>query len=132
MPLPTSAYRAIRYADWTHAPLAYLPSYAPTYPQSAPLPEVDHSRAVARASVRRPHAPQYTVVDHHQLGAAYYAPERRMLTPHLAEWQAQVLSAVRMMRRWSYYAEALPAPALPNEPLDGCDCRVCLARGSAA
>jgi hypothetical protein len=126
--LPASAYRATRYADWQPAALAYLPAALPAYTQAASLPQSERMLTIGRASTRVPAERHYRVVDTGSVGAAYYAPQRPAAQPLYAPWQAAVLDAVRMLRRWQYRSDAtLPAPAA-NLPLDGCHCHTCVLR----
>ena len=97
------------------------------------LPTAERNRTIARASmaVALATSRRYMVVDTHG-DAVYAAPAERTLMPLYTSWQSEVLSAVRMLRRWNYYADALPDAALPNQPLDACHCRVCLERSDSA
>jgi hypothetical protein len=80
------------------------------------------SMAVALSTSRK-----YMLTDTHG-ERAYAEPQARTLTPLFTTWQSEVLTAVRMLRRWRYYADTATAPAEPNMPLDGCHCRVCESR----
>jgi hypothetical protein len=99
----------------------------------APLTAERHSAAVARAAIEAAlqYAPRWTMCDTGQLGAAAYTTPVATATPLYADWQCAVLEAVRRMRRWHYYAEALPTEADANLPLDGCHCEHCLTGGAS-
>ena len=123
--IPARGFRATRYSDWTDGALCRLPS------TSAPirmLPAEAHAAVVASAAmeVALASAPRWTIVDVGQLGAGAYTAPVASAAPLYDAWQAAVLSAVRMLRRWQWYAEALPDAASANMPLDGCRCHHCL------
>jgi len=123
--LPASAYRAVRYADWRVGALAFLPCQRPTYCQHASLSDAQRRRAIASFELAT--VPHWTIVDVGDLGASAYRQAASAPAAY-SPFAAMVLGAVAHMRRWRYYAsEDAPTPA-PNQPLDGCHCRVCLLR----
>jgi hypothetical protein len=93
------------------------------------LADAERRRTMARASmaVALSTSRKYMLTDTHG-ERAYAEPQARTLTPLFTTWQSEVLTAVRMLRRWRYYADTATAPAEPNMPLDGCHCRVCESR----
>lgn len=127
--LPLAAFRAVRYADWTLPTWSRWPRRLTPY---RTLPIVDHRRIVARASmqVALDRAPRWTMPDTYGQGAAAYR-QAASAPPAWTPLQAAMLDAIRRMRRWSYYADAELDAAAPNQPLDGCHCRVCLERSAA-
>lgn len=119
--LPAAAFRACRYADWTDGTVCRLPRQV----SQARLPEAEHRLTVARASSRVDQtAPRYRLPDTYNL--PLYAAPAAPSVPALPEWQAQVLAAVRCLRRWRYLDNtgALPAPV--SGPHPNCLCRRCL------
>jgi hypothetical protein len=127
--LPLAAFRATRYADWRESTFCRWPRAA----IAAPLPLIERRRAVARASmwVALNATPHWTIVDTHGQGAAAYRhPSANAAAPLYSPLQCAILEAIRHMRRWRYYADALDATCLPSQPLDGCTCRVCLERAA--
>jgi hypothetical protein len=82
-------------------PTLPLPAYhAPAlHPQARTYAIVTASAAVDRV-------PAYTVVDCHSDGAAVYTAPRYSLVPALTDWQAEVIAAVRHLRRWRLYSDS--------------------------
>lgn len=130
--LPLAAFHATRYAEWLDATWSRWPRRL----ELDFVPDAERRRVVARASmwVALTHAaPRWTIVDTHSQGAAAYRHPIARATPLYTPLQAAILDAIRHMRRWSYYAAPdAPTPLVePNQPLDGCACRVCLLRAAA-
>lgn len=121
--LPQTPVRAICRADWQ--PSIFCTVSANRY-LSARRSDAQRRRALAAftlATVRH-----YTIVDCFQNGAAAYYAAPATRTPLYSPFGAMVLDACQRLRRWSYYDAPTPAPALPNQPLDGCHCHACVLR----
>lgn len=122
--LTPAAFRAVRYADWIDGTVCRLPQAA----SMRPLPDSMRLRCAARASSRLPVARAYLVVDTNN--SAVYAPAPAQRRPLYEPWQAEVLTAVRMLRRWQYRdTPALPAPVAGMPP--HCNCHTCATNGES-
>jgi len=62
--------------------------------------------AILTASEAIDRAPAYTVVDCHSDGASVYTAPRYSLVPALTDWQAEVIDAIRHLRRWRLYSDS--------------------------
>lgn len=62
--------------------------------------------AAASAEVAAIAAPAYMLPDCHGNGAAAYAQPRYSLVPALTDWQAEVIDAIRHLRRWHCYSDS--------------------------
>ena len=102
--LPTTAYRASVYADWTDA--TFCTVSACRYVNGS-LPEVTRKRSIAAASITAGTAyalPHYLLPD--TFGSPAYSPPRQRGMPAYSPLAAMLLDCCQRLRRWRYYGDS--------------------------